>query len=212
MPELVTAISAVSPHYRSALLQAVVTRVGQTADDQIQQNHNLVIQAELLKVLGECINDPGSVPVEWLDSRGNKDGLRVFGNPLHHEDEAPPVNNLHAEVSRVNCMTIKPYMRCIRYDRTSMDGSVRTRKYPKAYLGQSAGGGHEVSISIHRLLCFYRGGVPRDDRNVAGHLCDKPECCNPFHLEWMTISDNLHMARKRRKAKPPNRKRTYVYD
>jgi hypothetical protein len=58
---------------------------------------------------------------------------------------------------------------------------------PKGY-GQMTVAG--ANVETHRLSCRIAGRRLRKDR-VVDHLCRRPLCCNPTHLEQVTREENL---------------------
>lgn len=55
---------------------------------------------------------------------------------------------------------------------------------------------HRGSITAHRFAYQdTHGTVPRE--LVVDHLCNRPACCNPAHLEAVTQSENLRRKYKR---------------
>ena len=62
----------------------------------------------------------------------------------------------------------------------------RGGRTPKGYGISSIG---SVSVLAHRLAYVLAGGHIYPGL-VLRHRCDKPSCCNPFHLEVGTYADN----------------------
>lgn len=46
----------------------------------------------------------------------------------------------------------------------------------------------EITYRSHRVSLYLKTGIQGD---VARHSCDTPLCCNPKHLDWGTIQDNM---------------------
>jgi HNH endonuclease len=42
----------------------------------------------------------------------------------------------------------------------------------------------------HRFICSVAHGPPPDDKHMAIHSCDTPQCVNPRHLRWGSSTDN----------------------
>jgi len=47
-----------------------------------------------------------------------------------------------------------------------------------------------VSENAHRLMCRLAHGEPKG-KQVARHKCKSRACCNPNHLEWGSVSENM---------------------
>lgn len=46
---------------------------------------------------------------------------------------------------------------------------------------------------VHRVVCVLFHGPPPTPAHEAGHTCPDGEyalCCNPYHLRWMTRTEN----------------------
>lgn len=56
--------------------------------------------------------------------------------------------------------------------------------------------------SCHRVAYVLANGEPPDGM-VVGHKCDTPACCNPDHLEAISVGKNNCDARSRRKFLQP---------
>ena len=78
--------------------------------------------------------------------------------------------------------------------------------------GQQAGW-YRVEVYLHRLLHFLRQGYtradafpfqlgPRQASKVVIHLCEKPGCCCPWHLDYGGKRENQLRAR----AQPPKKR------
>lgn len=64
-------------------------------------------------------------------------------------------------------------------------------RIPRGY-GQIAdeGGKHRKMLSVHRLVHeWWKGPIP--EGHVIDHLCRRPQCFNPAHLEAVTQSENV---------------------
>lgn len=62
-------------------------------------------------------------------------------------------------------------------------GNIDPRGYGRVML-------HRISIFTHRLMYeLIKGSIP--ESLVLDHLCRNPSCCNPDHLEPVTIGENL---------------------
>lgn len=42
---------------------------------------------------------------------------------------------------------------------------------------------------VTRIVCEHFHGVPADGAHAA-HNCGNPNCCNPYHLRWASVSEN----------------------
>ena len=59
----------------------------------------------------------------------------------------------------------------------------------------------DKSFYVHTLLCYMFHGPKRGAKQVAGHMCHHKLCILPWHLKWISQSDNIKMGRKRQKKK-----------
>lgn len=53
--------------------------------------------------------------------------------------------------------------------------------------------------SVARWILMVTTGTTKP---VARHTCDRPRCCNPEHLLWGTVKDNVHDAYERGRRIP----------
>lgn len=76
--------------------------------------------------------------------------------------------------------------------------------YIKAKEGTFGPGSQEVYV--HRLICYLYNGPPPADKPMAGHRCENKLCICPWHLWWMSTSENqlrAHAKRKRHQFEEP---------
>lgn len=52
-------------------------------------------------------------------------------------------------------------------------------------------GGKRIRTHAHRLACEFRHGPAPFKKAHAAHNCGNPSCCNPLHLRWATVSENM---------------------
>lgn len=54
---------------------------------------------------------------------------------------------------------------------------------------------------LHTMLCWLYHGPSPDPACVAGHLCSNKLCMAPWHLYWITQSQNVQMGHNKRHKK-----------
>lgn len=74
-----------------------------------------------------------------------------------------------------------------------------SRAYFKVKLG--ALGFNDKEFYLHDLLCHMFHGPSHDPSLVVGHLCGNKLCICPWHLYWITQSDNVQMGWNKKKRK-----------
>jgi hypothetical protein len=56
-------------------------------------------------------------------------------------------------------------------------------------------------VAVHRALCVLWEGPPPDGaKSHASHECDTRGCCNPRHLQWRTLPENVQLSRAYKKV------------
>lgn len=65
--------------------------------------------------------------------------------------------------------------------------------------------GMEVARNVvaSRIACFLAHGPAPEGKPHALHSCDNPACCNPNHLRWGSVKDNVRDALERGRHSPP---------
>lgn len=64
---------------------------------------------------------------------------------------------------------------------------------------QGAVGFNDKEFYLHDLLCYMFNGPSPDPDLVAGHMCGNKLCICPWHLYWITQSDNVKMGWDKKK-------------
>lgn len=62
-------------------------------------------------------------------------------------------------------------------------------------------GKNDREFYLHSILCYMYNGPPADPELVAGHLCGNKMCILPWHLYWITQSDNVKMGWNKKKRR-----------
>lgn len=68
-------------------------------------------------------------------------------------------------------------------------------------LATGVSGGRNIVAS--RIACFLAHGPAPEGKPHALHSCDNPACCNPNHLRWGSVKDNVRDALERNRHSPP---------
>lgn len=66
---------------------------------------------------------------------------------------------------------------------------------------QGALGFNDKEFYLHDLICYMFNGPSPDPELVAGHMCGNKLCICPWHLYWITQSDNVKMGWDKKKRK-----------
>ena len=53
---------------------------------------------------------------------------------------------------------------------------------------------------VHRVTCESVHGPAPLDKPFALHSCDNPSCCNPDHLRWGSVEDNMNDVKERNRG------------
>lgn len=156
-------------------------------------------------LLAAC--QPKATPITWEQFCGEDNSLPVG---LEHEDGAQPHTKCILGVNLKKWMGQQSTFKLKYVLKNGRQPDHNTPNY--AYIKVKAKGldaSLDKECYLHTLLCYMYWGAPPSAQHVAGHVCQHKCCIAPWHIRWMTNSDNIkmtHVHKKQQDYRPPKPK------